>query len=774
MNDIKEKVIDNTDLNIFIISDDYNEKDFQIITGQKDLTENWKIYNGKKSEYNDIFEKYHKILNEYKDNKSKKVMNDVFILQIQNSKDKLIIDLLKYLDKSIDRAETYLIPFVIFLVDEETKEDIIIKELQDNGETKNGDEDEDEDEDNLDFLKFEQKKFFTFPFKMNELLKIKFKNRLLKICSYYHEIGDLFSFNDIPYNLSEIRKFPGYINILLAGRSGAGKSTFINEFLGDYFAKEGGSSLSTSHNFTKYHIPNMPIILIDSPGFENEETKNDIIKRLENMKSSLQEKDKIHLILYFIDGSSENKFLSIEKDVLQFLIKNPVPILFIASHCENNPNSDDKEEKKNYKQNFKKIKNALIKILGENNFNILISKNSKYIKNDIKLDKNNTNTEEKSCSKTKNEKEKENGLNTENEKKKIKDKKGKKGFENDEDIKNIILVNFKDKKVSNFNVPPFGIENIFNNIYYFLSNSSSQLKNILEMAELINEDEEIDKKIKEKQLEAMLKKNIFFQHVTSLDQMEKEKEEQARSVIRYQTFYAGASGLVPILDIASHYYIKRSLNNQIADIYGFNIEKEQNSDKKYSDDMEYDKKKYDLKIKKIQAENEITKNTQSSLSNTGKTAVGIAAGETGLYFLETAISGAKSLLGFGIRFASSMALLGSQIVIGSGYGGYKMYSNGEEILKIYKSKYYERKYESLISYIKSFINAINFFKTISDGFKELNDEKGEIKRKENKFDIKIIYEKYKIEVDLEEPEIEIPCEENNFGFEILDENIKMK
>ena len=38
MNNETEKVIDNPDLNIFIISDDYNEKDIKIIT-EKDLTE---------------------------------------------------------------------------------------------------------------------------------------------------------------------------------------------------------------------------------------------------------------------------------------------------------------------------------------------------------------------------------------------------------------------------------------------------------------------------------------------------------------------------------------------------------------------------------------------------------------------------------------------------------------------------------------------------------------------------------------------------------------
>lgn len=140
--------------------------------------------------------------------------------------------------------------------------------------------------------------------------------------------------------------------------------------------------------FTFYFVPNIPIILIDSPGFENEPTRDDVIKKLKDMKASLLEKKiQIHLILYFVDGSSENKFLDLEKKVLDYLISNPIPILFIVSHCENNPNSIDKEEKKNYKTDFEKIKNALIKILGEENYKILIANNSKYIKNDAKEEK---------------------------------------------------------------------------------------------------------------------------------------------------------------------------------------------------------------------------------------------------------------------------------------------------------------------------------------------------------------------------------------------------
>ena len=56
----------NTDLNIFIISNDYNEKDFQIKDEKSDLMKNWKIYKGKNEELESIFKKYKDILNDYK------------------------------------------------------------------------------------------------------------------------------------------------------------------------------------------------------------------------------------------------------------------------------------------------------------------------------------------------------------------------------------------------------------------------------------------------------------------------------------------------------------------------------------------------------------------------------------------------------------------------------------------------------------------------------------------------------------------------------------
>lgn len=102
-------------------------------------------------------------------------MNDLFILQVNNFKDKLIIQLLKNLDKLINGSETYLIFFIIFLVNEDSPEDIMINHLEKKGENEEENDkennEENEDDEEIDFSKFEQKKIWTFPFKMNEITK---------------------------------------------------------------------------------------------------------------------------------------------------------------------------------------------------------------------------------------------------------------------------------------------------------------------------------------------------------------------------------------------------------------------------------------------------------------------------------------------------------------------------------------------------------------------------------------------------------------------------
>ena len=151
--------MDETDIdykmNIYIISDDYNPTEFQIISGKDDITQNWKIYHKKRNEKILVIDAYIDNLNEFKNNKNKdnvqNNLNEIFILQIKNEKDELIKSFFKDINQIIEPDENYLLPFVIFLVDEKYNDYIKIPE-----------NDDDEVDDDSDFSRFEQKKILHF------------------------------------------------------------------------------------------------------------------------------------------------------------------------------------------------------------------------------------------------------------------------------------------------------------------------------------------------------------------------------------------------------------------------------------------------------------------------------------------------------------------------------------------------------------------------------------------------------------------------------------
>ncbi len=98
---------------------------------------------------------------------------------------------------------------------------------------------------------------------------------LIKVTSYYNELGDSFL---IPFplenqkvNLNYNTKIYGrHINLLFCGKSGVGKSTFINLLIKEKRVKIGGNGLSTTKNIVEYIIPNTAISIFDTPGFEDE------------------------------------------------------------------------------------------------------------------------------------------------------------------------------------------------------------------------------------------------------------------------------------------------------------------------------------------------------------------------------------------------------------------------------------------------------------------------------------------------------------------------
>lgn len=147
---------------------------------------------------------------------------------------------------------------------------------------------------------------------------------ICKFRNYYHEEGDSFqSFSD---DIATNYKF----NILVCGRAGTGKSSFINNLLGERKAKEG-EGLSVTHKIVSYMLKDFPIIISDTPGFENNETVKEVKILLDKYnKKLIDARKKVNLILYFFPYS-ERSILNMELPILESLIEYKTEILFVMN-----------------------------------------------------------------------------------------------------------------------------------------------------------------------------------------------------------------------------------------------------------------------------------------------------------------------------------------------------------------------------------------------------------------------------------------------------------
>ena len=212
-------------------------------------------------------------------------------------------------------------------------------------------------------------------------------NRLLKICSYYNELGDTFELpSNSSFKLSHEKKiifFPYRINFMVCGGTGVGKSTLINLLLQEKKSL-AGEGFSQTSKIIKYNHANFPISIYDTPGFtlgKNDEVKLTIEKIHELNVGLKEEKNQIHCILYLINSQSSRTLEGIEIDFIKFLVKNfEIPIYFVLTRIfdEKLGNQFKKELEnslfqifKNEKEIFEKLKNKifltdLIKLKGFN------------------------------------------------------------------------------------------------------------------------------------------------------------------------------------------------------------------------------------------------------------------------------------------------------------------------------------------------------------------------------------------------------------------------
>lgn len=188
---------------------------------------------------------------------------------------------------------------------------------------------------------------------------------LIKVTSYYNELGDSFL---IPFplenqkvNLNYNTKIYGrHINLLFCGKSGVGKSTFINLIIKDKRVKIGGNGLSTTKNIVEYIIPNTAISIFDTPGFEDEETVNLTINHIKSYKDVFYKFGKqIHLIIYFLKGNDNTLFQKIDYKFIKFLFSLNIHIMFIETHS----NIEKEKMEREFNDEVEKVKNALLIIL---------------------------------------------------------------------------------------------------------------------------------------------------------------------------------------------------------------------------------------------------------------------------------------------------------------------------------------------------------------------------------------------------------------------------
>jgi predicted GTPase len=195
---------------------------------------------------------------------------------------------------------------------------------------------------------------------------------ICKFRSYYHEHGNSFDLDED--NITNYK-----FNILLCGRAGTGKSSFINQFLKNRRAKEG-EGLSVTHKIIEYTHQIYPINIYDTPGFEDKETVEDVISLLENLnKKLIDARKKINLILYFFPYS-ERSVLNIEVPLLSMLNKYNAKIIFVINFVTESIKS------RHYKRIHDIFEESLQKIF-PNNFEVLINPINLYQQIDDDYDK---------------------------------------------------------------------------------------------------------------------------------------------------------------------------------------------------------------------------------------------------------------------------------------------------------------------------------------------------------------------------------------------------
>ena len=316
-NEIEYSVSNNSEetWKYFIFKGEINEKKNEVI--KKMILQHFKD--------EDMITAYHEIKDinyvEDRDKKVKEILRkyrkffDILILSVKKLLDDNSKELFKFFHNISDIKTQQ--PFILFLTKEE--DDPKVEQLYEL----------------ITNEFYDKRNLFAFKFPKNEDEKLKINQFFIKCMNYYHEIS--------------LPKFDNFysFNILICGPAGAGKSTFINQFLQEKQAKEG-EGMSVAREITKYYHPKHSITIYDTPGFEDENTVKAVIETIK--KFDKDSKDHLELILYYTQ-LRERCFYEMEKEIIINLIKNNKNIIFVLNTFGKSENSAVTKKLKNTFEN---------------------------------------------------------------------------------------------------------------------------------------------------------------------------------------------------------------------------------------------------------------------------------------------------------------------------------------------------------------------------------------------------------------------------------------
>ena len=194
---------------------------------------------------------------------------------------------------------------------------------------------------------FDKRNVFAYKYPTNDEEIEKINNYFVKCMNYYHEIGN----NDIN---NESQTF----NMLICGRAGVGKSSFINQFLNEKVAKEG-EGLSITQEITNYRHPKYKIKIFDTPGFESDITVEKVYRTIKKFEKDIKDsKNHLDLIIYFNDLSSRT-FFSLETRLIKHLIKQKKKLMIVLNDKSNNTKKNREKLLDVFKDSIKKIVNTM-------------------------------------------------------------------------------------------------------------------------------------------------------------------------------------------------------------------------------------------------------------------------------------------------------------------------------------------------------------------------------------------------------------------------------